>query len=156
MSNGLPRKRTFIINILRSKLVKIFENIDTFDNSQNEDKKKNIITRYKFFLCLKCNNDFYKDVIYPRYFFNQLVYNDLLDLINFYKEQFEQEMTFEYFVHKVFRKVDLRSSEKKPNKNSEINKSTNSLIKINDDKQRTVKIIEILINFNISIINKFI
>ena len=149
MSNGLPRKRTFIINILRSKLVKIFENIDTFDNSQNEDKKKNIITRYKFFLCLKCNNDFYKDVIYPRYFFNQLVYNDLLDLINFYKEQFEQEMTFEYFVHKVFRKVDLRSSEKKPNKNSEINKSTNSLIKINDDKQRTVKIIEILINFKV-------
>ena len=149
MSNGLPRKRTFLINVLKTKLIKIFENIDTFENIQNEEKKKNIITRYKFFLCLKCNNDFLSDVIYPRYLFNQLVYNDLLDVINFYKEQFELEVTFENFVHKIFRKVDLRSIQKKENKKSEVSKSTSSLIKLNDDKQKTVKIIEILVDFNV-------
>ena len=150
MSNGLPRKRTFIINLVRTKLIKIFENIDNFENVQNEEKKKNLINRYKFFLCLKCNNDFYKDVIYPRYLFNQLVYNDLLDVINFYKEQFEKEITYENFVHKIFRKVDLEGSSKKFNKNNNDNNTVNSINKISDDKQRTIKIIDILINFKVS------
>ena len=152
MSNGLPRKRTFIINIFRTRLVKIFENIDTFENTQNDEKKRNIIHRYKFFLCLKCNNDFYKDVIYPRYLFNQLVYNDLLDVINFYKEQFEQEITYENFVYKIFKMVDLDNDVKKSNNNknsNDGNNTINSLNKINDDKQRTVKIIDILINFKV-------
>ena len=70
-------------------------------------------------------------------------------MINFYKEQFELEVTFENFVHKIFRKVDLRSIQKKENKKSEVSKSTSSLIKLNDDKQKTVKIIEILVDFNV-------
>ena len=148
MSNGLPRKRTFIINLLRTRLIKIFENIDTFDNIQNEEKKKSIINKYKFFLCLKCNNDFYKDVIYPRYLFNQLVYNDLLDVINFYKEQFEQEMTYDHFVNKIFKMVDTDNDTKKSN-NEDNRNYGNSLNKINIDKQRTVKIIEILIKFHV-------
>ena len=147
MSNGLPRKRTFIINLFKAKLVKIFENIDTFENVQNEEKKKNIINRYKFFLCLKCNNDFYKDVIYPRYLFNQLVYNDLLDVINFYKEQFEQEITYDNFANKIFKMVDENDTKKSTNEENKLN--INSLSKIQDDKQRTVKIIETLINFQV-------
>ena len=151
MSNGLPRKRTFVINLFRTRIIKIFENIDNFDNMQNEERKKSIISRYKFFLCLKCNNDFIKDVIYPRYLFNQLVYNDLLDVINFYKEQFEQEITYDNFVNKIFKMVDVENNTKKSvNKtNSDIKNSFNSLTKINDDKQRTIKIIDILINFQV-------
>ena len=148
MSNGLPRKRTFIINLFKAKLVKIFENIESFENSQSEEKKKNIINRYKFFLCLKCNNDFIKDVIYPRYLFNQLVYNDLLDVINFYKEQFEQEITYENFVHKIFKMIDSENNDIKKS-NGEANKSSNSLTKIKDNKQRTIRIIDVLINFKV-------
>ena len=152
MSNGLPRKRTFIINLFRTRLIKIFENIDTFENVQNEEKKKNIINKYKFFLCLKCNNDFCREVIYPRYLFNQLVYNDLLDVINFYKEQFEKEITYDNFVNKIFRKVGLESHRRRSSNyknNNEIN-AINTINKISDDKQRTIKIIDILINFKVS------
>ena len=149
MSNGLPRKRTFIINLFRAKLIKIFENIDTFDNLQNEEKKKSLINRYKFFLCLKCNNDFFKDIIYPRYLFNQLVYNDLLDVINFYKEQFEHELTYESFVNRIFKSVDSEPDTKATNKINNEDKTLNVFNKINVYKQRTIKIIDILIKFQI-------
>ena len=148
MSNGFPRKRTFIINIIRSQLSKIFENIDSYDNAQ---ANKSEVNKYKFILCFKSNNDLIQDLIYPRYLFNQLVYNDLLDVINFYKEQFEHEITYENFVYKVFKKVDSDLSIKKAynNMQSEEINSVNNLTKINDIQQKTLKIINTLIEFQV-------
>ena len=145
MSNGYPRKKTFIINILTNKLIKIFENIDSYNN---EEKNKNVVNKYKFFLCFKSNNDLIKDMIYPRYLFNQLVYNDLLDVINFYKEQYEHEITYENFVYKVFKKVDYELSMNNKS-NNEIISVNSSVNKINDIKQKTLKIINTLISFQV-------
>ena len=149
MSNGYPRKRTFLINIFRSILSKIFENIDSYDNDQIN---KSEVNKYKFFLCFKTNNDHIQDLIYPRYLFNQLVYNDLLDVINFYKEQYEHEITYENFVYKIFRKVDSDLSPKKDytnNKPNEEMNSLNNLAKNNDAQQKTLKIINTLIEFQV-------
>ena len=148
MSNGFPRKRTFVINIIRSQLTKIFENIDSYDNDQ---ANRSEVNKYKFILCFKTNNDLIQDLIYPRYLFNQLVYNDLLDVINFYKEQFEHEITYENFVYKLFRKVDSELTSKKGYNNSqneEIN-PVNNLTRINDIQQKTLKIINTLIEFQV-------
>ena len=146
MSNGFPRKRTFIINIFRNSLTKIFENIDSYDD---EIVNKNVIDKYKFFLCFKTNNDLIPDLIYPRFLFNQLVYNDLLDVINFYKEQFEHEITYENFVYKIFRKVNSELSEKKDYNNSKEENNSNNLAKINETQQKTLNIINTLIEFEV-------
>ena len=149
MSNGFPRKKTFVINIFKNLLVKIFENIDSYDD---EIVNKNVINKYKFFLCFKTNNDLIQDMIYPRYLFNQLIYNDLLDVINFYKEQYEYEITYENFVYKIFRKVESDLSDKKDYNNSkEENNSYNNsnLIKTNEIQQKTLKIINTLLDFQV-------
>ena len=152
MSNGFPRKRTFLINLFRNSIKRIFENIDSYDN---EIINKSEVNKYKFILCFKINNDLIPDLIYPRYLFTQFLYNDLLNVINFYKEQFEYEITYENFVHKVFKKIDFDVSYKKEKKyhtnkklNEEIN-SVNNLIKTNDIQQKTLKIINTLIEFEV-------
>ena len=151
MSNGFPRKRTFLINLFRNNLKRIFENIDSYDN---EIINKSEVNKYKFFLCFKINNDLIPDLIYSRYLISQLLNNDLLDVINFYKEQFEYEITYENFVYKVFKKVDYDVSYRKKNK-SNINKlneemgSVSNFLKTNDIQQKTLKIINTLIEFEV-------
>ena len=149
MSNGYPRKRTFVINIFKNLLTKIFENIDSYDVV---DLNKNEVNKYKFFLCFKSNYDFIQNTIYSRYLFNQLVYCDLLDVVNFYKEQFEYEITYEKFVYKIFRKVDSGFSSTKKDyqnkQNEEIN-SINNILRANDIQQKTLKIINTLIEFKV-------
>ena len=63
MSNGYPRKRTFVINIFKNSLSKIFENIDGYEV---EDLNKNEVNKYKFFLCFKSNNDLIPNIIYSK------------------------------------------------------------------------------------------
>ena len=151
MSNGYPRKRTFVINTFKNLLLKIFENIDSYDDD-DEDRTKNEINKYKFFLCFKTNNDLIQDMIYPRFFFNQLYYNDLLDVIKFFKEQYEQEITYENFVYKIFKKVDIVSNTKNENNNKsneEMISVNNNISKVNDIQQKTLKIINTLIDFEV-------
>ena len=69
-------------------------------------------------------------------------------MINFYKEQFEQEITYENFVHKIFKMIDSDNQPKKQNYKSNPD-ANNSLNKIHDDKQRTIKIIDVLLNFKV-------
>ena len=146
MSNGYPRKRTFVINIFKNSLSKIFENIDGYEV---EDLNKNEVNKYKFFLCFKSNNDLIPNIIYSRYLFNQLVYCDLLDVVNFYKEQFEHEITYEKFVYKIFRKVDPGSNNKSIIKQNEESNSVNNIPRINDIQQKTLRIINTLIDFKV-------
>ena len=146
MSNGYPRKRTFVINIFKNSLSKIFENIDGYEV---EDLNKNEVNKYKFFLCFKSNNDLIQNLIYSRYLFNQLVYCDLLDVVNFYKEQFEHEITYEKFVYKIFRKVDSGSNNKSIIKQNEESNSVNNIPRINDIQQKTLRIINTLIDFKV-------
>jgi len=116
------------------------------------DMNKKEVNKYKFFLCFKSNYDFIQNTIYSRYLFNQLVYCDLLDVVNFYKEQFEYEITYEKFVYKIFRKVDSEFSSTKKDyqnkQNEEIN-SINNILRANDIQQKTLKIINTLIEFKV-------
>ena len=148
MSNGFPRKRTFVIKIFKNLLTKIFENIDSYES---ENLNKNEVNKYKFFLCFKSNNDLIHNIIYSRYLFNQLIYCDLLDVVNFYKEQFEHEITYEKFLYKIFNKVDSGFSNKKDyaNKQNEEINSISNMPKMNDIQQKTLKIINTLIEFKV-------
>ena len=100
-------------------------------------------------MCFKSNNDLIPNIIYSRYLFNQLVYCDLLDVVNFYKEQFEHEITYEKFVYKIFRKVDSGSNNKSIIKQNEESNSVNNIPRINDIQQKTLRIINTLIDFKV-------
>ena len=139
MSSELPRKRTMIINNFMTVIKKIFENLDVYEFVSLEEEKKFNDNKYKFILCLKSNNEYKEETIYPRYLFSQLINNDLLNVINFYKNHYEIEITYENFVNKIFKKIS-----------NDIVCNIKDFKDQKDNKVKTKQIINLLLNKKIS------
>ena len=69
-------------------------------------------------------------------FYNQIVYNDILEIINFYNEEFDEEIPYEKFNNEIFAGVV----------NENIIQNTNNL----DNKEKAKIIIDKLIDFKLS------
>ena len=145
MSNGKPRKSGYIINKFLSIVNPIFDfGLSSNNNSLDSNSHFNI-EQYKFnysefknkyIICLKSNNKFEKKIIFPRLIYNQIVYNDILEIINFYNEEFDEEIPYEKFNNEIFSGVV----------NENVIQNTNNL----DNKEKAKIIIDKLIDFKLS------
>ena len=146
MSNGRPRKSGYIINKFLSIINPIFDfGLNSNNNSFISNSQINI-EQYKFnfsefknkyIICFKSNNKYEKKVIFPRLIYNQIVYNDILEIINFYNEEFDEEIPYETFNFEIFNGID--------NENYISAHNTNNF----DNKEKAKRIIEKLINFKL-------